>query len=337
MSTNPNPKKKSQTRPMTAPLPPKKGTTGRLKGGKGGKKKKKPQGLGMTAQIIGGATLIALTGGLIAAGVYVAERVVPKEAVATPAPGAVPRPSFSPTLGGLEPRRPGLAAAPEDEVYERKATDVAKTPFEPPVQGLLIKEVLTVFADGKFRPTMPVTRAEFVNWCYNAVMARSVPGDDPFAPTSQAFRKVLGTGEEFADVPAEHWAVDVLATLQGAKLITGKTFRPDQPLTREEWAMFATLFAVPQSARENLKKPLDAKQAQVVYRTRNFTDFDALKPATKPYVHFVLSDVNRGRWLDDAFTLPEAPGPWHPGKAVTRGEAAAWIGGAYEAIGRDIF
>jgi S-layer homology domain len=337
MSTNPNPKKKSaQTRPMTAPLP-KKGTTGRLKKGTKPLKKKKKQGLGVMAQVIGGVTLVGLLGGLAAVGIYVADTQLKKAEAPVPVAGGVPRPSIKPTLDGLETRRPGMAASPEDEVYERKATDVAKTPFEPPVQGLLLKEVLTVFADGKFRPTMPVTRAEFVNWCYNAVMAQTVRGADPFAPTKKAFTSVEATGEEFTDVPAEHWASNVLATLKGAGLIDGKAFRPDAALTREDWAVFVTQFAAPMAAKEALKAPLDAKKAQIAYRVRNFTDFDALKPASRPYVHFVLSDPARARWLDEAFTLPEAPGPWGPAKPVTRGEAAAWIGGVYEQIGKDIF
>lgn len=336
MSTNP-PRKKSQTRPMTAPLP-KKGTTGRLKTGAKGKKKKKA-GMGPMAQLIGGATLVAAVGGMVALGIYVAEKAIPKEAPAPLAPGAVPRPAFSPTLDGLEPRRPGMALAPADEVYERKAADVLKTPYEPPVNGLLNKEVLTVFSDGKFRPSHPVSRAEFVNWCYNAVMAQTGPGSDPFAVRARPFDTVEATGEEFTDVPVEHWAANVLATVKDRGLIApeAKAFRPDAVLTRAEWAEIASQFASPLSAREAMAKAVDTKKLQVAYRGRNFTDFAALQNPAKPWVYFVLTDDKRKKWLDEAFTLPEAPGPWQPAKPVTRGEAAAWIGGAYDQIGKDIF
>lgn len=336
MSTNPN-RKKSKTRPMTAPLPPgKKGTTGRLKAGGKGKKKKK-KGTGLMAQLIAGITLTAAIGGVAAAGIYLAEQAANKQAEKPVNPLAVPRPKFSPTLDGLEPNRPGWAASPEDEVYERKATDVATTPYEPPVQGLLLKEVLTVFADGKFRPNAPVSRAEFVNWCYNAVMAQSVPGPDPFVAPKRAFNKTEATGEEFTDVPVEHWAANVLASVHGQGLIPHKTFRPDEPLTREEWAQFASAFGATKAQREAMAKTPDAKQLQVAYRARNFTDFAALKEPMKPYVFFVFADETRQKWLDEAFTLPEAPGPWQPAKPVTRGEAAAWIGGVYDQIGKDIF
>jgi hypothetical protein len=330
MSQQPK-KKAAGTRPMTGSLP-KKGTTGQLKKGKGKPRKKKKAGMGVMAQVIGGLSLLVVVGGVAATGIYLADRALPKEGQHV-TPGAVARPSIKPTIDGVEPRRNGYAIAPEDEVYAHQASDVAKTPLEPPVNGLLAKEVLTVFADGKFRPQMPVSRAEFVNWCYNAVMVQSARPADPFTKVAKAFTSVEASGEEFEDVPAEHWAANVLSTLQGAKLLEGKAFRPDMPLTREEWAMFASLFAAGQDERQALKAPIEAKKLMVAYRGHNFTDFDALKAPTKPYVYFVFSDPKRAKWLEEAFTLPDSPGPWGPGKPVTRGEAAAWLGSVFDTIG----
>lgn len=323
---------------MTAPLP-KKGTTGQLKKGKGkGKgKKKKSAGLSVMAQVIGGLTLLVVVGGVVAAGIYIADRSLPKETKQV-VPGGVQRPTIKATIAGIEPKRDGYALAPDDEVYAHQASDVAKTPLEAPVNGLLAREVLTVFADGKFRPNMPVTRAEFANWCYNAVMVQSAKAPDPFSVPARPFNSVEATGDEFTDVPAEHWAANVLATLQGAHLIEDKAFRPDAALTREEWAQLASLFAATKDERATaLKLPIDAKKFQVAYRSRNFTDFSALKPATKPYVFFVFSDPKRADWLDEAFPIPDMPSPWGPGKPVTRGEAASWIGGVFDKIGKGIY
>jgi hypothetical protein len=341
MSQQPK-KKAAQTRPMTAPLP-KKGTTSQLKG-KGGKpgkkgkprKKKASAGFGPMAQLIGGATLLVVVVGVAVLGSSVAEKLIPKE-VPSPVVGGVKRPVIKATVVGVEPRRPGWALSPDDEVYDHKATDVVKTPLEPPVNGLLAKEVLTVFADGKFRPSMPVTRAEFVNWCYNAVMAQTIPSRDPLAPTKRSIRSRDAEQADFPDVTEEHWAAPVLASLQGAKLLDTKAFRPDAALTRAEWAAFASRFAATLNEQASLSTPIDAKKLAIAYRRHNYLDLAAVKAADKPFVNFVFTDSRRADWLDEAFTPPDTPGPWGPNKPLTRGEAAAWIGGVYDQIGKDIY
>ena len=45
----------------------------------------------------------------------------------------------------------------------------------------------------------------------------------------------------------------------------------------------------------------------------------------------------RATWLDDTFPVPDTPAPWGPGKPVTRGEAASWIGSVFETIGQGIY
>ena len=87
---------------MTAPLP-KKGTTGKLKQGKG-KKTKKQQGMGLGAQVVGGLTLLAVVGGVAALGVYLAESSRPKDAGSQRAPGDAVAVRPTSPAGGHDPR-----------------------------------------------------------------------------------------------------------------------------------------------------------------------------------------------------------------------------------------
>lgn len=331
--SNPPPRKKKSTtqrlKAKTGPLP-----AGKKKAAKGKKRSKKKST--MLPQIVGGLTLVGLVGGAGALAVYVASQATKVEPVDAGRTETIARPSVEPKLPAREVKRPGLAAAMEGEVYFPKALDMKDSPLEGPVQGLLAREVITVFADGKFRPEAPVSRSQFVSWCYNAVMAQSVPGPDPFVPPKKAFKTVSADGEVFGDVPVDHWAAGVLATVKASGVLGPTTpfFRPDAPLSREEWLALASAFAAPLEQKAGLEAAAtDETAIQVAYRKLNFTDYEALKPAFKPYVGFVFGHDQRFRWIADTFGLPKTPAAWEPGKAVTRGEAAAFIGAAYEQIG----
>ena len=180
-------------------------------------------------------------------------------------------------------------------------------------------------------------RAEYLTWCYNALMAQTVPGPDPFILPKKAIRMVEATGEEFEDVDIDHWALPVIASLKEARFFgekAPKKFRPDAPLRREEWSVMAVNFAATREQLLNMSKEVPATKLAVAMRLLNYTDTAAIKPAYQPYVWFIISDDKRRPWLDGTFEPPVNPGPWRPSKPVTRGEAAVFIGGFYEEIGK---
>ncbi|MDB5096500.1 MAG: putative endoglucanase [Cyanobacteria bacterium RYN_339] len=304
---------------------------------KGRKKKKKPSAL--TGQIVGGLTLLVLIGVVAVAGYLVAKRAIPEpKAAATPAPNLkVARPTIEATVENQPPKRPGLALFPEDEVYAPRAKDIAKdTPLDPPVNGLLARGVLTVFADGKFRPNDPMPRAEFLVWLYNAVEAQTAPGPDPFVSPKKGFPAAEATGEEFKDVPADYWAASVLASAKKSGLfesVLDKEFRPDAPLTRQEWAGFAAHVGIAKEAQAKVPAEIDATKLAVALRKLSYTDPTAIKEEYRWPVFAIVSDDKRKAWFSDAFPTPDIPGPWGPSKPMTRGEAATWLGGFYDAVG----
>lgn len=300
---------------------------------RGKKKKKKALPL---PQLVGAITAAVACGGLMALGAWLAVRSLPQD-VPTALASPLPRPSIDPQLESVPPHRPGLAAHEPDEVYYPQATDLAGVRDGEAIAALLQKGVLTVFADGKFRPNEPIPRAEFATWCYNAVMAQSAPGPDPFTIPRKGFATVSPTGDVFGDVSADHWAAGVLASVKASGLLGPAGdgyFRPDAPLTRAEWLVLASRFASSKSEIATLAAPKGDALA-IAYRRLNYTDLAALPAPFLPYAAYVFEDERRAHWIDAAFAPPIEPGPWHPLARVTRAEAADWIAESYDQIGKD--
>ncbi|MEB3196591.1 MAG: S-layer homology domain-containing protein [Candidatus Sericytochromatia bacterium] len=321
---SPPPRKKSAPPPPAAGEPPRR------------RKRRKKKKRSLTPLFVLGGTILLALGGLVAGGVYLAEQFVP-----TPPPSvdpeAVVRPAVAETQRSERVRRPGLVLRAPDQVYCLKASDVAGKAIELPVNGLLERGVLTAFADGTFRPEEPIPRAEFVVWCYNALMAQTGKTEDPFVQPKKPLLDVAPKGDEFEDVAADHWAAPVLATLKAAHYFGEKppnTFRPDAPLRREQWAMHAIQWAASREQVLNLSRQVDPTKLAVALRKLNYTDAEAIKGLYRPHVWFIVSDEKRATWLQGTFETPVNPGPWRPNKPVTRGEAATFIGGFYEEIGK---
>lgn len=321
----PSPRRKNQTAPLPAEGQPVRK-----------RKKRKPRKRSVLPQLVLGGTLLLALGGLLWGGVYLAEQFVP---TAPPSidPEAVVRPPVTSSYSSKKIQRPGLAVLAPDQIFYPQASDVKGKPIELPVNGLLARGVLTAFADGTFRPDEPVPRAEFVVWCYNAMMAQTGKTDDPFVQPKRPLVTATVTGTEFEDVSDEHWAAPVLATLKQARYFgetPPRTFRPDAPLRREEWAMHAVLWAATREQVLNLSRQVNDTKLAVGLRKLNYTDPGKLKGIYKPFVWFIVSDEKRATWLQGTFETPLNPGPWTPNKPVTRGEAATFIGGFYEEIGK---
>lgn len=287
-------------------------------------------------QVVLGLTVLAILAGLVALGVYMTEKYMPTPPPAIN-PDAVQRPKVEEKFQTKPLKRPGHLVMAPDQIYFPKATDVVGKPIEPPINGLLERGVITMFADGTFKPDEPIPRAEFVLWCYNGLMAQTVKSNDPFQTPKKPIRTVDAVGDEFEDVDAEHWIAPVVASLKEAHFWGEKApakFRPDAPLRREEWAFYAVRFCASREQLLNMSKELDDTKLAVAMRKLHYTDAAAIKSIYKPYVWFLLSDEKRATWLQGTFEAPVNPGPWHPHKPVTRGEAAVFIGGFYEEIGK---
>ncbi|MCL2165000.1 MAG: S-layer homology domain-containing protein [Oscillospiraceae bacterium] len=92
--------------------------------------------------------------------------------------------------------------------------------YAPYVSYAAMKGIVLGYPDGGFHPDDQITRAEFAT-----IMSRFVP-ETPTPATS-----------EFADVPADHWAIQYISTCYANGWVIGYpdgTFMPESPITRAE-------------------------------------------------------------------------------------------------------
>lgn len=282
------------------------------------------------------AGVVLVLAGMVGAGVALLLNQATEEEAVASHPDQVARPSIQPRFESMAPKRPGLVVAPPDEVYLPKALDVAGSDLEGPVTALLERGVVTVFADGSFRAKEPLPRAEFLLWAYNAVMAQSVKGDDPFIPVKVAIPSATATGQEFSDVPLEHWAAPVAASMKASGILgpaLGTALLPDGPLSREQLVAWAARLCVTKVDQAPLQAPADPAKLAAGLRRLNFTEPEKVGEGFQAELAFMLADDKRRRWVAGAFPGPVNPGPFMPQSPVTRGEAVGFLGEAYAALG----
>jgi len=99
-------------------------------------------------------------------------------------------------------------------------TDITGYWAEQYVRGLAERQIIGGFPDNTFKPTAPITRAQFA-----AIVVRAFN----LIPT--------GGGTAFVDVPNNYWASGAIRAVSNAGLVTGfpdGTFRPEQQITRAQ-------------------------------------------------------------------------------------------------------
>lgn len=131
---------------------------------------------------------------------------------------------------------PGSPVTVAVSYRETEAAPALRTPLSPRETGvadwLICDEhivYLNGYTDGSIRPTGKITRAETAMIFYRLLRDRT-------AAASGAF----------SDVPPEAWYSEAVGTLSGIGMINGYedgSFRPDNPITRAEFAAIATRFA----------------------------------------------------------------------------------------------
>ena len=120
-------------------------------------------------------------------------------------------------------------------------------------------------------------------------------------------RTVVATGLEFKDVPQDHWAASVLASVKGAEGLL-PTQDVKVPAGRASHARrvagHGRSLRGDRQLKGELGAPVDTKQVEVAYRMLHYTDFEAIKGAYRPYVRFVFGDEQRKAWLIDVSRSP---------------------------------
>lgn len=92
---------------------------------------------------------------------------------------------------------------------------------QPCIEQLAQKQIISGYPDGNFRPSAPVTRAEFASMVRKAF------------PNAAEVR----TDDQFVDVPARYWGVDAIRTAFKTGFLSGypdQVFNPNQKITRSQ-------------------------------------------------------------------------------------------------------
>lgn len=171
----------------------------------------------------------------------------------------------------------------------------SSTPSLPPLPPVPPKldtdnhyDYLRGYPDGTVRPENNITRAEATTIFYRLL-------DD-----ESRFRFFL-TVNSFSDLENGHWSVTPVSTLENARVVNGypdKSFRPDNYITRAEFAAIASRF-------DKLEEPADKDQF-----------IDIAGHWAKPYI---ASSAQKG-WIKG---YPD--GTFKPDQYITRAEAVSYI------------
>lgn len=176
----------------------------------------------------------------------------------------------------------------------------------------LIEDLATlgVFDDlhGSFEPDKPITRGEYITWLYRA--------NNAIRPSAEHIRLAPQIQPKFSDLKPEHPAYKYVQALANAGYSVGYedgTFKPDQPLTREE--MIAIKVGLDVGA-------VSPDPSQMAYETK----FSDASQVDKRYTGYILKDRyiggKVGGNIERAFGALKT---FQPKAPVLRHEAAATL------------
>ncbi|CAN5547991.1 hypothetical protein BH10CYA1_BH10CYA1_61240 [soil metagenome] len=203
--------------------------------------------------------------------------------------------------------RRGVQAGSSDE-SSPKFTDLDETPTKEMILGLAKLHVFDGKTD-KFEPTKAITRGEYAEWLFKAYNA--------LEPEAKQLRLAPQVAQIFKDTPSTQRQYKYVQALANAGYSIGYddgTFRPDQPLTREEML--------------SIKVGLDVGKTLAPWRSQmdnvwKFSDGKAVNERFTGYVHqdFYVSGPH-GSNIQRAFGKI---GALRPKQSVLRSEAAATL------------
>jgi hypothetical protein len=230
----------------------------------------------------------------------------------TPASPPIASVSPSPTVSAA-PVAP-IAQTPSGSLTPSTASPAISAAFDDIAETSARKQImelgqLGVFGNltGKFNPSQPITRAEFVRWLVNANNAI-------FATIPERQIRVAEPGEStFSDVPSTHPDFRYIQGMANSGFAIGydeKTFKPDQLLTREE------MISIKDGLDLGTPKPFYKKSARSLLE--KFNDHEQV---SAKFAASIASDIGNGlsnQNLYRTFGLIKALRPKSP---VTRAEA----------------
>lgn len=188
--------------------------------------------------------------------------------------------------------------------------DIADLPTQPLIADLIKLEILEATDDQNFQPYEPISRGEYMIWLFKAHNSISRP--------AQKIRLAPTFDPEFTDIDAKHPAFKVIQALANAGYSVGyddKTFKPDQPITREEMISIKVGLDKGKSI-----KPVSASSLRSAWKFSDISEID------KRHSGYIYNDYfgkgAKGSNIERAFGKI---GTFKPKQPAKRHEAAATL------------
>ena len=166
------------------------------------------------------------------------------------------------------------------------------------IEDLARRGFVSGYSDGSFRPSAPVTRAEFA-----VMIERAFQG--------AVWGTLPGIAVEFVDVPSNYWANSAIQQASEAQFLRGypgKFFQPNQNITRVQ-----VLVALASGNRLSLKP----KQSVVKTLTAAFDDAESIPNYAKTQIAAATSSG----WVVNYPNVRLL----NPNQSATRAEVAAFL------------
>jgi hypothetical protein len=222
-----------------------------------------------------------------------------------------PSPAASPTPSASLPAVSTPSVAP---TASTTFNDIQGITGETEIQRLA---QLGVFegVSGQFNPQQPITRAEFIRWLVrsNNAIYQNVP--------EQQIRLAESGQATFPDVPTTHPDFRYIQGMLNAGFAVGyeeKTFRPDQPLTREEMIAIKSGF----DSGGVLQGEEQGQSLNTVY-VPSWSDRDQIsRRFYRAFNTEYITQITKGNTLKNVDRTFGAIKAFRPKTPVTRAEAA---------------
>jgi len=233
----------------------------------------------------------------------------------------VPDASLAPAVATAPAEKPKVTTTETTSATSTSFTDLTATDAR--LQGSLIKAadagILDPTKDKQFRPNDPVTRADFTRWM---VRTKQIPLDKPESPS---YSDVNSANPYFAEIEGATRAMMVQGyNVQGQPQ---KVFKPDNNITRQEFAVMYGTFSGKRGRAETLSKDdiekyLRYNPAQSQFQDLTFKDVGDVDDWALKWV----AVANQAGVLEQCFDVnPYATAEeklyLHPQQMMTRAEA----------------
>lgn len=234
---------------------------------------------------------------------------------------AAPAPTPAPVAAPVATPPPAPVTTVESSTSSKSFSDLTNTDerLQKSLKDAADAGILDPTQDKQFRPNDPVTRADFTRWM---VRTRQIPQATPATPT---YSDVDAQNPYFGEI--EGATKEMLMQGYTVKNSPQKSFKPDQNITRQEFAVMYGTFSGKRGRAEKLTKEeieqyLRYNPSASEYQAVTFKDVGDVDDWARKWVAVANQAGVLGQCFDvNPYSTTEDKRYFHPLQMMTRAEA----------------